>query len=262
MDEQIKWVNFDLLENFMVDTFKKMGLNEKAGQISSDILISANKVGIDSHGIDRLKTYYYDRLKDGTIAREINIEIINDRDTTAVVDGHGGIGMVIGKESMQLAIEKAKKFGLGMVAVRNSNHYGFAGYYAKMAIDNEMIGITGTNTPPYVAPTFGVENLLGTNPLTFGIPTDEEFPFILDCASSYLFLSSFTTFLKLSTASIYFFSFIKLIPCSKLSFELFKSSISLISFCTSSLCFFPYESAILKLFIASLYFSSSALACP
>jgi LDH2 family malate/lactate/ureidoglycolate dehydrogenase len=94
------------------------------------------------------------------------------------------MGHVIGKKSMQMAIDKAKKYGLGMVAVRNSTHYGIAGYYSIMAANAGMIGITGTNARPSIAPTFGVENMLGTNPLTIGFPTDEEFPFVLDCATS------------------------------------------------------------------------------
>ena len=104
--------------------------------------------------------------------------------TTAVIDGHDGMGQVIGYKSMKMAIDKAKKYGLGMVAVRNSCHYGIAGYYATMATKENMIGITGTNARPSIAPTFGVENMLGTNPLTVGMPTDEDFPFVLDCATS------------------------------------------------------------------------------
>ncbi|MDD3031741.1 MAG: Ldh family oxidoreductase [Candidatus Caldatribacteriota bacterium] len=198
MENGITWVDFNTLNNFITDVFKKMGLDNNDAEIASDVLISANKVGMDSHGIDRLKTYYYDKLNSGIVNKETNIEIINNQLTTAVVDGHGGIGLVIGRKSMQLAIEKAKKYGLGMVAVRNSNHYGFAGYYAQMAIDNEMIGITGTNTPPYVAPTFGIENLLGTNPFTFGLPTDEDFPFIIDCATTVTALGKVQLYEKLN----------------------------------------------------------------
>jgi L-2-hydroxycarboxylate dehydrogenase (NAD+) len=110
--------------------------------------------------------------------------VVRETPTTAVIDGHNGMGMVISCRAMEMAINKAKNLGLGMVAVRNSTHYGIAGYYTLMATDNGLIGMTGTNARPSIAPTFGVENILGTNPLTVGMPTDEEFPFVLDCPTS------------------------------------------------------------------------------
>jgi len=109
---------------------------------------------------------------------------VREGPTTAVIDGHNGLGQVIACRAMRMAIDKAKQYGLGMVAVRNSNHYGIAGYYPLMAVEEDMIGITGTNARPSIAPTFGVENMLGTNPLSFAMPSDEPFPFFLDCATS------------------------------------------------------------------------------
>jgi LDH2 family malate/lactate/ureidoglycolate dehydrogenase len=101
-----------------------------------------------------------------------------------VLDGNNGMGHVVARRAMEMAMEKAGTLGMGMTAVRNSTHYGIAGYYSLMAIKEGMIGITGTNARPSIAPTFGVENMLGTNPLTIGFPTDEEFEFLIDCATS------------------------------------------------------------------------------
>lgn len=177
-------IDFDTLNNFMIDAFVGVGVPRDDAAIVADVLVESDRRGINSHGVNRFKPIYIDRINDGIQNPVTEFEIIKETPTTAVVDGHDGMGQVIGYRSMTMAIEKAKKYGMGMVAVRNSCHYGIAGYYPSMAIKEGCIGITGTNARPSIAPTFGVENMLGTNPLTIGFPTDEEFPFIIDCATS------------------------------------------------------------------------------
>ena len=176
--------SFNKLEAFMKEVFIKNGVPPDDAAVCANVLIESDKRGIDSHGIGRFKPIYIDRIKDGVQNAVTNFEIVRDHLTAAVVDGHDGMGQVIGKKSMEITIDKAKQHGLGMVVVRNSTHYGIAGYYATMAARAGMIGITGTNARPSIAPTFGIENMLGTNPLTVGIPSDEDFPFMLDCATS------------------------------------------------------------------------------
>ncbi len=184
MIESNIYVDFDTMHRFMKDVFVRAGVPDEDAVVCADVLIAADKRGIDSHGINRLKPIYYDRIKEKIINPITKIDVVREAPAVAVLDGNNGMGQVIGKKAMQIAMDKASKYGIGMVTVRNSNHYGIAGYYGLMCSDNNMIGITGTNARPSIAPTFGVENMLGTNPLTFVMPSDEPFPFFLDCATS------------------------------------------------------------------------------
>lgn len=183
MSNKIVYIDAKTLENFMKDVFIGLGVPEEDAKIIADVLITSDLRGIDSHGFQRCKMYY-DRIREGIYEVKTKIDIIKDGPTTALWDGNCGMGHVIAYRAMQAAIDKAKKYGLGAVAVRNSTHFGIAGYYSLMAIKEGMIGLAVTNARPSIPPTFGVEPMLGTNPLTIGAPTDEEFPFLLDCATS------------------------------------------------------------------------------
>ena len=178
------YVSWDLMNNFMVDVFKKYGVPEEDAKICADVLLESDRRGIESHGCNRFKPIYLDRIKNGTLKPVTEIEIIKDTETTCVIDAHDGMGMVASHRMMEILIEKAKKYGMAGGAVYNSTHYGIAGYWTTMVEKAGMIGITGTNARPSVAPTFGVEPMMGTNPLTFTMPTDEDFPFNFDCATS------------------------------------------------------------------------------
>ena len=177
-------LDWETAESFITDAFVGAGVPLEDAKIVTDVLLESDRRGIESHGCNRFKPVYIDRIKAGIQQPVTNFEILKETETTAVVDGHHGMGQVIGYKAMSMAIEKAKKYGMGMVAVRNSCHYGIAGYYATMAAKAGCIGMTGTNARPSVAPTFGVEGMFGTNPFTIGIPSDEKFDFIFDCATS------------------------------------------------------------------------------
>lgn len=167
------------LRQFIKDVLLALGVPPEDAETCTDVIISSDLRGIESHGIGRLK-YYYDRIKTGQHRVITEIEVVREGSTTAVLDGHHGMGMVVARKAMQMAIDKAHTYGMGSVAVRNSTHFGIAGYYPLMAVREGLIGMAFTNARPATAPTFGVQPMLGTNPIAFGAPTDEDCPFLYD----------------------------------------------------------------------------------
>ncbi len=178
------YASWNLMNSFLTDAFVGYGVPKEDAAICADVLLESDRRGIESHGCNRFKPIYIDRIKKGTLLPVTNIEIVKETPTTVVMDAHDGMGMVASHKMMEMLIDKAKKCGMAGGAIRNSTHYGIAGYWTTMASKEGLIGITGTNARPSIAPTFGVENMMGTNPLTFALPTDEEFPFCIDCATS------------------------------------------------------------------------------
>ncbi len=184
MMETRPYVSWEMMNAFMIDVFKAYGVPEEDARICADVLLESDRRGIESHGCNRFKPIYLDRIQNGTLLPVTKIDIIKDTPTTVVMDANNGMGMVASHKMMEMLIEKAKKYGMAGGAIYNSTHYGIAGYWTTMAEKAGMIGISGTNARPSVAPTWGVEPMMGTNPLTFTMPTDEEFPFNFDCATS------------------------------------------------------------------------------
>ncbi|MHA1974038.1 MAG: Ldh family oxidoreductase [Candidatus Hodarchaeales archaeon] len=181
--EKPTFIPVKTLIDFMTEVFVKIGVPNDDAIICANVLIKSDLRGIESHGVQRLKMYY-DRIQKGVQLPVTNIKILKETHTTARIDAGHGMGHVAAYRAMEMAIEKAKKYGLGAVAVNNSTHFGIAGYYSLMAVDHNMIGIACTNARPSIAPTFGVEPMMGTNPITIGLPTDEEIPFLFDAATS------------------------------------------------------------------------------
>ena len=178
------YIPWQMIGDFMVDAFKAYGVPEEDAKICADVLMESDRRGIERHGCNRFKPIYLDRIDNGTLLPETKIDILKETPTTVVMDANNGMGMVASYRMMEMLIEKAKTYGMAGGAIKNSTHYGIAGYWTTMAEKAGMIGITGTNARPSVAPTFGVEPMMGTNPMTFTMPTDEDFPYNFDCATS------------------------------------------------------------------------------
>ncbi|MBV7531770.1 Ldh family oxidoreductase [Chitinophaga sp. sic0106] len=171
------------LREFTHEVFIHMGCSVEHAALASEVLVSADLRGIDSHGVARLSGYV--RLWEaGRINAKPNVRIVHETPSTAVVDGDAGLGLVVAPFAMQVAIEKAAVAGTGWVSVKNSNHFGIAGYHAMKALDRDMIGMAMTNASPLVAPTFSKERMLGTNPIAVAIPAKEQPPFVADFATT------------------------------------------------------------------------------
>ena len=178
------YVSWALMNAFMTEVFMAYGVPAGDAAICADVLLEADRRGIESHGCNRFKPIYLDRIDNGTLLPVTKLEVLKETPTTLVMDAHNGMGMVASYRMMEKLIEKARIFGMAGGTICNSTHYGIAGYWTGMAAKAGMIGISGTNARPSVAPTWGVEPMMGTNPLTFTMPTDEDFPFNFDCATS------------------------------------------------------------------------------
>lgn len=173
----------EYLKRFTEEVFIAIGCSPEEAALAAKVLVSADLRGVDSHGIARLAGYV--RLYDnGRLNPNPNITVAYETLSTAVVDGDRGLGLVVAPKAMEIAMEKAEKVGSGWVSVRNSNHFGIAGYHAMLALEKDMIGWTMTNAAPLVVPTFSLDKLLGTNPIAVAVPAGDEPPFVADFAST------------------------------------------------------------------------------
>lgn len=177
----VNW-QYDTLNTFCNDVFKAFGFSDEDSAVISDVLLTADLYGIESHGMQRM-VRYHKGIEKGTIHVDEAPEVVFETPVSATIEGHSAMGQIISKFAMDLAIEKAKKSGMAMVTVRNGNHFGIAGYYTKMACDEGLIGIACTNSEAIMVPTFGRQAMLGSNPIAIAAPAD-PYPFWFDASTS------------------------------------------------------------------------------
>ena len=180
--EKVK-LETNILKKEIIYIFKKFGLSNNHASISANALINAELVGAYGHGLSRLKMYC-DRIKKKVINPKPKIKIKKISQSISHIDANNSIGFVAADIAIKMAIKNAKKTGIGMVAVKNSGHYGLSGYYAEQAVKKNLVTMIYTNAPPAVAPHGALKSLFGTNPICFGTPTGSKIPFILDTSIS------------------------------------------------------------------------------
>ena len=168
---QYHHIEYKKIENFCIEAFKGYGFNEEESKQITAVLLEADLSGIESHGIQRMIRYHKE-ITGGMVKIDAKPEIVFETPLSAVIEGNDAMGQILGVQAMKMAIEKAKKSGFGMVTVRNSNHYGVAGYYSRMAAEEGLIGMSMTNTEAIMVPTFGKQAMLGTNPIAFAMPAN------------------------------------------------------------------------------------------
>ena len=176
-------LKFEEAYDFVQWVFKKNKVPAKHLNTCTDVLLSADELGFKSHGLSRLG-YYVKRIKDGIIDVSAIPEVVRDNKSCVTIDGHNALGQVVGKFAIDQAIKKTNEHGISCVAVRNSSHYGIASYYSRYAVEHNLVGMSFTNARPAVAPVNSVEPKLGTNPYAIAFPSDYDFPFSIDCATS------------------------------------------------------------------------------
>ena len=175
-------VSYEKLQQFCVEVFKGYGFTQQQAQQITEVLLEADLSGIESHGIQRLIRYHKE-ITEGLVKIDAMPEVVFETPLSAVIEGNDAMGQLLGVEAMQMAIDKAKAHGFGMVTVRNSNHYGIAGFYTKMAAKEKLIGLSMTNTEAIMVPTFGRQAMIGTNPIAFAMPADPT-DFSFDAATT------------------------------------------------------------------------------
>jgi LDH2 family malate/lactate/ureidoglycolate dehydrogenase len=173
----------EALETFCQGVFQSLGLSEQDAQIAAAVLVAADARGIPSHGVARLQRYV-NGLETGQVIPDAPVEVLVDTPSSVVIHAHGAMGAPVSARAMRTVIEKARDGGAAFGCVRDSNHFGIAGYYAMMALNEDMLGIAMTNTAALGVPTFGRQVMFGTNPLAFAAPADEERAFVLDMSTT------------------------------------------------------------------------------